>query len=324
MEKPKVVVAGPFLPEGIKRLSEHCEVRQWTDSATIERALLKEWIADADGLIIHGKIKADEDLLSAGKKLRVMAQAMVGYDNVSIDACNARKILYGNTPDVLVETTAELAFGLLVCVARRINEGWDFVRAGKWQPDKPIIPYGIDLSGRTLGIIGMGRIGVAVARRAKAFNMDVIYHNRNPRKDDLEIGTRYCSLDDLLVESDAIIVLTPFTPETRGLFGKTEFEKMKDSAIFVNVARGAVVQTDALTEALQLGNIAYAALDVTDPEPLPPDHPLLNAPNILITPHIGSFTERTRNDMAMMTIDNMLAGLFGNKMPACVNPKVGK
>lgn len=321
MNKYKVVMTGRLLAPAFERIQEFCTVKRWEKTDPIPREILFDWLKDAVGLIATSNIKVDEELLQHAPLLKVIAQPTVGYDNVDIDACTRHGILFGNTPGVLVNTTADLAFSLLLCSARRIHEGWDFVRAGAWRPGYNI-PFGIDLAGKTLGIVGMGQIGAAVAKRAKAFGMDVIYYNRHRRQDEDKIGATYESFDVLLDKADCIILLTPLSQATRGLFGREQFSKMKSTAYFINVSRGPVVDTDALVDALQTGKIAYAALDVTDPEPLPADHPLLKLTNILVTPHIGSATTETRTAMAQLTADNLLAGLMDKPLPACVNPKV--
>jgi len=321
MSKYRVVMTGKLLPPSQQRLLEHCDVRIWEKKEPVPDDLIAEWLRDAEGLVLFGNIKVNEELLAYAPQLRVIAQPMVGYDNIDIDACTKRGIPFGNTPGVLVETTADLAFALLLCSARRIHEGWDFVRRGNWKPGENLA-FGVDLYGKTLGIVGMGRIGAAVARRAKAFGMNVIYFNRNRRKDEQELGVTYATFDGLLEQADCIIVLTPLSPETRGMFGHEEFRKMKSTAFFVNAARGPIIDTEALIGALMSNKIAYAALDVTNPEPLPGNHPLLKLPNVLITPHIGSATLETRTRMAQLTVDNLLAGLAKQPLPACVNQAV--
>lgn len=321
MSKYKIVMARSLMAEAQQKLSEICDIKLWDKDEPIPDTILADWLKDAEGLVAAGNIKVTEQLLSYAPKLKVIAQSAVGYDNIDVNACTKRGIPYGNTPGVLVDATADIAFGLLLCAARRIHEGWDFVRQDQWKPGKSL-PFGIDLFGKTLGIVGMGQIGVAVAKRAQAFGMKVIYNNRNRRSDDQEIGARYVSFDGILEQADAIIVLTPLSPATRGLFGTEQFAAMKPTAIFVNAARGQIVDTNALVEALVSGKIAYAALDVTEPEPLPGDHPLVKLPNVLITPHIGSATTETRNRMSLLTVENLMAGLEGRPLPACVNNEV--
>lgn len=323
MNKYKVVMTGGLLAPALERIQEVCTIKGWEKKDPIPREILFDWLADAEGLIVTGNIQVDEELLLHAPLLKVIVQSRVGYDNIDIEACTRHGVLFGNTPGVLVDATADLAFSLLLCSARRIHEGWNFVRAGAWRPGYNI-PFGIDLAGKTLGIVGMGQIGAAVAKRAKAFGMNVIYYNRHRRLDEDQIGATYDPFDVLLDKADCIIVLTPLTAQTRGLFGREQFARMKSTAYFINVSRGPVVDTEALLDALQTGKIAYAALDVTDPEPLPADHPLLQLANILVTPHIGSATTETRTAMAQLAADNLLAGLTGKQMPACVNGNEGK
>lgn len=317
----KVVMTRALLPEAQRKLLERCDARVWDKEEMMPRAVLAEWLADAEGLVAAPNIQIDDGLLSHAPKLRVIAQTAVGYNNIDVAACTRRGIPVGYTPGVLVDATADLTFGLVLCAARRIHEGWDYVRQGMWRANKGM-GLGVDLAGKTLGIVGMGRIGAAVARRAVAFGMRVIYHNRTRRADDGDFGARYAAFDELLREADFVVVLLPLSAATQKAFGAAQFALMKPTAYFVNASRGAVVDTEALTEALATGRIAYAALDVTDPEPIPADHPLLALPNVLVTPHIGSATVETRAAMAMLTADNMLAGLAGKPLPACVNESV--
>jgi glyoxylate reductase len=249
----------------------------------------------------------DAGVIAASPRLRAIANYGVGTDNVDLEAATARGIPVGNTPDVLTETTAELAFALMLAAARRITEADRYVREGRWVGWQPDLLLGYDLHGSTLGIVGYGRIGRAVARRAEGFGMEVLHG---------------IPLGELLERSDFVSLHAPLKPETQGLIGAGELRRMKPTAILVNTARGQLVDSDALTEALQTGQIAGAALDVTDPEPLPRDHPLLAAPNLVIAPHIGSASHRTREAMADMTVDNLLAALAGEPMPHCANPEV--
>ncbi|MHA6250762.1 2-hydroxyacid dehydrogenase [Oceanobacillus sp. CAU 1775] len=321
MAKFKVVMIGKMNGTLLERLHEQCELIIWDKSDPIPREILLEWVKDADGLISRGDIKINDELLSNAPKLRVIAQPSAGFDNVSIDACTRRSIPFGNTPRVLVEATADLTFGLLLTSARRIHEGWEFVQAGEWKTGTNI-PLAIDLYGKKLGIVGMGNIGRAVAKRAQASGMNIIYHNRNPREENEQLGASYVSFQTLLEESDFVVVLVPLSEQSKGLFGREEFSKMKPTSYFINASRGAIVDTDALYEALLNKEIAYAALDVTDPEPLSIDHPIMSLKNILITPHIGSATTETRMAMASLTVDNIVAGLNKKKLPSCVNESV--
>lgn len=318
MSKYKVVLTGKTWPEPYDKISEHCDVKRWEGPGSIPREQLKGWLADTEGLFnVDNTIKIDEDLLSSAHKLRVIAQSGVGYDNVDVHACTQRGIPFSNTPGVLVQATADLTFGLVLSAARRIHEGWNLVKTGQWRE-----VLGTDLYGKTLGIFGMGDIGSEVAKRAQASGMRIIYHNRTRRQDELKLGAEYVAFEALLEQADFIVSLVPLSNQSKGMFGEDQFNRMKPTAYFINASRGSVVQTEALYKALIEKKIAYAALDVTDPEPLPGDHPLLSLSNILITPHIGSATYETRNRMAMLTADNLLAGLARESLPTCVNTSV--
>ena len=320
MARYKVVATGEVNPAALNQLKQHCDSKICSEQILADKKILQEWLSDAEGLFNSGFIRIDDTLLAQAPKLRIVSQPSAGYDNVDVAACTARGIPLGNTSKALAETTADLTFALLLAAARRIAEGWDMVRDGRWQ-DNAEVPFGIDLYGKTLGIVGMGTIGSAVARRAQACGMNIIYHNRSPRPECVPDAV-WVNFNDLLIKSDCIVVLTPLSEETRGLFNAAAFSKMKPTAHFINASRGPVVNTHDLYDALANRTIAYAALDVTDPEPLPPGHPLLSLPNILITPHVGSATHETRARMALMAADNLLAGLRREKLPSCVNNEV--
>jgi glyoxylate reductase len=253
----------------------------------------------------------------------VISQCAVGYDNIDVAAATARGIPVGNTPGVLTDATADFAFTLLMAAARRVGEAVDFVRAGHWQTWGLTLLLGQEVYGATLGIVGLGRIGRAVARRARGFDMQVLYHDavRRP-KAEAELGVAYRPLDDLLRESDFVTLHTSLTDETQGLIDARALALMKPTAILINTSRGPVVDTEALYQALKAGQIAYAALDVTDPEPLPAGHKLLTLPNVLVAPHIASATVTSRTQMAIMAVENLLAGLEGERLPHCANPEV--
>jgi lactate dehydrogenase-like 2-hydroxyacid dehydrogenase len=248
----------------------------------------------------------------------------VGYDNVAVEEATARGIPVGNTPGVLTETTADMAFALLMSAARRVVEGADYVRAGKWRTWGPRLLLGHDVHHATLGIIGMGRIGQAVARRAQGFDMRVIYFDPYcdaSKAPFVDVGLR-CALDELLAEADFVSLHVPLTEDTRHMIDAQTLSLMKPTAVLINTSRGPVVDPDALYEALEAGQIAYAALDVTEPEPLPADHKLLDMPNCLVVPHIASASYATRTRMAIMAAENLLAGLRGEPLPNCANPEV--
>ena len=323
MKLGKIVMTGKPMTEADQWIRERCEVRSWDEQGKMPRELLLEWLADADGLMSVGgqAIKIDAELLRHAPKLRVIAQSSVGYDNVDVAACTAAGVPFGNTPGVLTEATADLAFLLVMCAARRIKESLEVVRNGKWTATTAM-PLGVDLCGKTLGIVGMGQIGSAVARRGMACGMKIIYHNRRKKEAGQEGGAEYVSFDDLLTLSDFIVVLIPLSSESRHMFRREQFAKMKRTAYFINAARGPIVETEALYETVRDGIIAGCALDVTDPEPIPADHPLTRLPNVLITPHIGSATTETRNRMAMLAAENLVLGLEKKPLKTCVNPEV--
>jgi len=271
--------------------------------------VLRERAAGCEGLLSLLTDRVDAELIAAAPALRVISNYAVGVDNVDVEAATARGIPVGNTPDVLTESTAELALALMLGVARRLAEGEAFVRSGEWTTWEPGLMLGRDLHGATVGIVGYGRIGQAVGRRLEGFGCELLTTRRRGG----------VSLDELLERSDFVTLHCPLTPETHGLIGDEALARMKPTAYLVNTARGPVVDTDALARALQDGEIAGAALDVTDPEPLPGDHPLLDAPNLLVVPHVGSATHATRGRMAEIAVDNLLAGLAGRPMPHSVN-----
>lgn len=323
MKLGKIVMTGKPMPEADQWIRERCEVRSWDEQGKMPQELLYEWLADADGLMSVGAqaVKIDAELFRHAPRLRVIAQSSVGYDNVDVAACTAAGVPFGNTPGVLTEATADLAFLLVMCAARRIHENLEIVRKGEWTATKAM-PLGVDLYGKTLGIVGMGQIGSAVARRGVASGMNIIYHNRRKKETVEEAGAEYVSFDELLSRSDFLVVLIPLSSESRQMFRREQFGKMKKTAYFINAARGPIVETEALYEAVRDGIIAGCALDVTDPEPIPADHPLTLLPNVLITPHIGSATIETRNGMAMLAAENLVLGLQKKALKTCVNQDV--
>jgi glyoxylate reductase len=293
----------PF--EALDRLRAEHEVDVWEEPAPPSPEALRERAASADGLLTMLTERVDEALLDAAPNLRAIANMAVGTDNVDLEAAAARGIPVGNTPGVLTDTTADLAFALLLAVARRIPEGAAEVREGRWGPWQPAHGLGADVGGATLGLVGRGRIGEAMARRGEGFGMDVIHSSRSSG----------VPLDELLERADFVSLHTPLTPATHHLIGAGALARMKPTAFLINTARGGVVDQAALREALIERRIAGAGLDVTDPEPLPPGDPLLDAPNLLVVPHVGSATVRTRERMAAMAADNLLAALAGRPMP---------
>ncbi|HET8755491.1 MAG TPA: D-glycerate dehydrogenase [Solirubrobacteraceae bacterium] len=293
----------PF--EALHRLRQVHDVDEWPGDLPPSPAQMRAGVAGADGLLSLVTDRVDAAVLDAAPRLRAIANMAVGTDNIDLEAAAARGIPVGNTPDVLTDATADLAFALLLALARKIVPGAAKVRSGEWRTWEPAADLGADLAGATLGVIGWGRIGQAVARRAAGFGMDVIHSSR----------ASGIPLDELFTHADFVSVHTPLTPATRHLIDADALARMKPTALLVNTARGGVVDQDALRAALQAGQVAGAALDVTDPEPLPPDDPLLDAPNLLVVPHVGSATVRTRAKMAAMAVENLLAALDGRPMP---------
>ncbi|HEX5621455.1 MAG TPA: D-glycerate dehydrogenase [Solirubrobacteraceae bacterium] len=301
----KVFVTRRLPFEALDRLREVHEVDEWPGDMPPSPDEMRAGVAEAEGLLSLVTDRVDAAMLDAAPRLRAIANMAVGTDNIDLEAAAERDIPVGNTPDVLTDATADLAFALLLALARKIVPGAAKVRDGEWHTWEPAGDLGADLAGATLGVIGWGRIGQAVARRAEGFGMEVIHSSRSSG----------VALDELLARADFVSVHTPLTPETRHLIDTDALARMKPTALLINTARGGVVDQDALREALDAGQIAGAALDVTDPEPLPADHPLLDAPNLLVVPHVGSATVRTRAKMAAMAVENLLAALDGRPMP---------
>jgi glyoxylate reductase len=308
-----MVVATKVPPAVVDRLRQHTEVIDVSDRPPADRDAA---LADAVGVLVSSGVPIDAAFLSAAPKLRIVATWSVGYDNVDLAALAARGIVLTNTSGSLTEAVADLTYALVIFAVRNLAVGLNWVRSGRWLEGN--MPFGHDLEGATLGIVGFGTIGLAVAKRAQVSGMRVIYSNRNPRADDAATGATYRPFDALLAEADCVVLLVPLTGETRGMIGEAQLARMKPTATLVNVARGAVVDTDALVRALQQKTIAGAALDVTDPEPLPPDHPLAACENVVIVPHIGSATYETRARMAMLAAENLVAFVEDREPPTRV------
>lgn len=307
--------------QALAMLEEIGELWVWPENRGMPRNLLLEKVASAAGLYSMLTDAIDEELLDAAPRLRAIATMAVGTDNIDLNACTARGIPVGNTPDVLTETTADTAFGLILATARRFKEGIDYVRAGEWVRWEPDLLLGRDVHGSTLGIIGLGRIGEAIARRGLGFGMRVIYSSRSRRSEaERSIGVEWMAFEDLLAVSDHVVVATPLTPETHHLIDAAALERMRPTATLVNIARGGTVDPEALHAALVTGEIAAAGLDVTEPEPIPADHPLLGLANCTILPHLGSSSAQTREAMAELAAANLVRGLAGEPMVACANP----
>jgi glyoxylate reductase len=322
--KPKVLVTRVLPEAGLKLIRDACDAEVWTDQLPPPPAVLRQKIAGCDGLVSLLTDKIDGPFLDLAPRLKVVSNFAVGFNNIDVPAATQRGIAVGNTPGVLTDATADMAFCLLIAAARRVVEGHQYTLAGKWKTWEPLGHLGQDMVGRTLGIIGMGRIGYALARRCRAgWDMNILYHDvyKND-KAEKDLGARQVDLDTLLAESDFVSLHADLNEKTRGLIGADQLRKMKRSAVLVNTARGPLIDQKALAAALKAGTIFAAGLDVTDPEPPAADDPLLKLPNVIIAPHIASATVQTRNNMAEICAKNLLAGLTGQPLPAWVNPEV--
>jgi glyoxylate reductase len=320
---PTIAVTRKIPEAGLRPLYAAGDVRLWPEDLPPSPQQLAELLRGCDGALTMVTDRIDGALLDQAPGLKVVSTFAVGYDNINVPDATARGVAVCNTPGVVTESTADAAFSLLLAAARRIPEGVEYVRAGQWKAWSPTVLLGHDLHGATLGLVGFGRIGQAVARRARGFDMTILYNSRSRHLEvEGDLGATYAPLDDLLRASDFVMLHVALTPETRGLIGAREFGLMKREAIVVNAARGPVVDTAALVAALREGAISGAALDVTDPEPLPADHPLLGLPNAIVVPHTASSTIATRDRMAEFAARNLLAVLNGERPPSIVNPEV--
>lgn len=322
MSKPTVFVTRIIPEKALQMVREHGAATVWEGELPPSRDDLLRAVAGADGLLCLLTDPVDADVIDAAPRLRVISQMAVGYDNIDLPAATRRRIPVGHTPGVLTDTTADFAFALLMAAARRISEAERFAHAGRWKTWGPTRLMGQDVYGATLGIVGMGRIGQAVARRARGFEMRVLYADPSEPEAARELGAVRVDLDDLLAQADFVSLHVPLTAATERLIDARALARMKPTAILVNTARGPVVDQAALYDALVSGQIAYAALDVTDPEPIAPDDPLLSLDNCLIVPHIASSSVATRTRMAVMAAENLIAGLKGDRLPHCANPQV--
>jgi lactate dehydrogenase-like 2-hydroxyacid dehydrogenase len=313
-------VAHPIVPDLLA--TEH-DLWVWPEDSPVPPEKLIEVVAEADGLFCLLTDRIDVTVLEAGPRLRAISQMAVGVDNIDLVECTARRIPVGHTPGVLTETTADTALALMLVSLRRITEGAAHVRAGQWREWVPDLLVGQDLHGSTVGIVGLGRIGQAVARRLRGFDCTLLYTgpNRHPEVE-AGLGVAFRHLDQLLAEADVVVLTAPLNDATRHLIDEGALKLMQPSALLVNISRGGLVDHLALDAALASGEIAGAALDVTEPEPLPTDHPLLSRPNCLIIPHLGSASDATRLAMAELAVSNLLAGLAEQRMPECANPAV--
>jgi glyoxylate reductase len=322
MTRPSLLCTHALFDAPRKLLAERFEAEFWTEHGRPPRAEVLRRLAGKDALICLLTEKIDDELLAAAPRLRIVANVAVGFDNVDLPACTRRKVAVTNTPGVLDETTADFAWTLLMAVARRLIEGDTLARSGQWHGWNLDQLCGADVWGKTLGIFGLGRIGRAVARRARGFNMRVIYHSRTPAPPEVEreLNAAYAGRDQVLAEADFVSLHVPLTPETRGLIGPRELARMKPTAFLINTSRGPVVQESALVEALAAGKIAGAALDVYEREPQIPDG--LRRPNVVLAPHMGSGSVETRTKMAMMAAENVIALFDGRRPPNILNSEV--
>ena len=319
MSKPKLLVTRRIFPEVLERLAQHFDVASNQADEDWSADFLRARVADRDALFVVASDRIDRALIDAAPQLKIVSTGSVGYNHIDLAACAERGIVVGNTPDVLTEATADMAWTLLMAAARRVSDAERWLRAGKWDRWAFDQFLGADLHGSTLGIIGMGRIGSAVARRARGFDMTVLYSNRSRAANEAELGARFVERDALLAEADHVVLVLPYSAATHHTIGERELALMKPTATLVNIARGGIVDDAALARALKTGRIAAAGLDVYENEPaLNPA--LLEAPGLVMTPHIGSATRSTRVGMAMLAADNLIAFFEGRPLPAQISP----
>ncbi|MRG85179.1 2-hydroxyacid dehydrogenase [Salinibacillus xinjiangensis] len=315
--KPKIFITRKIAEEFVKPYREHWDVEMWhEEGTTVDRQVLLEKASQADALITMLSDAIDQEVIDAGVNLNVISNLAVGYDNIDVDYAKEKGITVTNTPDVLTETTADLTFSLLMATARRIIEANQYVKEGKWTNWAPFLMAGTDIHHKTIGIVGMGRIGEAIAERARGFNMNILYHNRSRKeRAEKEIGATYTSFDELIETSDYVVCMTPLTEDTVDMFNESVFKRMKNSAIFINTSRGGVVNENDLYTALETKEIRAAGLDVFQNEPIGQDHPLLQLENVTALPHIGSASYETRSTMIELCLQNIQQVLAG-KEPA--------
>ncbi len=324
--KPKLFMTREIPERGLSKIREHFEVDLWPEEAPPPKEVIIERVKGVDALVPLLTDPIDAEVMDAAPKLRIISQYAVGYDNIDVKAATERGIYVTNTPGVLTETVADFTMALMMAIARRVVEADKYIRQGKWKVGwHPLYFLGTDLYGATLGIIGLGRIGSAVARRAKGFNMRILYYDVFRREDlEKELGIKYVDMETLLRESDFVTLHVPLTPETKDLIGERELKLMKPTAYLINTSRGKVIDEKALIKALKEGWIAGAALDVFYEEPTPPDNPLLELDNVVVAPHIASASLETRSRMAEIVAENLIAFKEGKKPPTLVNLDVMK
>lgn len=310
----KIFVTRVIPEEGLQLLRQEAEVKVWPEELPPSSEVLQKEAQASDGLVSMLTDRIDAAFLENCPRLKVISNYAVGYDNIDIAAATKRGVMVTNTPGVLTETTADLAFALMMACARRIPESQAYVKAGRWKTWGPTILLGRDLYGATLGLIGLGRIGSAVARRARGFNMKILYYSRTRQEElEKELGLNYAGLEEVLREADFLSIHVPLTETTRGLINKNTLSVMKKTAVLINTARGPIINEADLYTALKEKSIWAAGLDVTNPEPMLLDNPLLTLDNCLVVPHIGSASVATRTRMSVMVAENMLAGLKGQR-----------
>ena len=323
MPDKKVFVTRIIVPDAIAKLKQNFEVEVWEEPTPPPKNLVMQKAQECDGMMIESNDLMDDEVFSAAEQLRVVGTRAIGIDNIDLDSATRNGVLIGNTPGILHESCADFTFGLILSLARQVTRSNRKVIEGEWKIFDQTPYLGTDVYGKTLGLIGLGLIGTAVAKRAKGFDMDILYHSRT-RKPDVEesFGLRWApDLDELLSSSDYVSVHVPLGPETQGFIGSKEIQKMNKDAFLINTSRGGTVDPDALREALMAGEIAGAALDVTSPEPILPDDPLVHMENVIVTPHIASASAATLRRMGLMAADNVISHLRGETMPACLNPE---
>lgn len=316
VKKPKIYITRQLPQEVVEPYSNQLDIEMWPEEKDpVQRDVLLDQSRTSDGLVTMLTDTVDKELLNEAKNLSIVANMAVGYDNVDLFAAKSRDIAITNTPDVLTDTTADLAFSLLMAAARRLLEANQYIRNDSWDHWSPLMLAGSDIHHKTIGIVGMGRIGEAVARRAKGFDMKILYHNRTRKQEaEEELGATYMDFEELLKQADFVVCLTPLTEETRHMFDAEAFQSMKPTAFFINVSRGATVDEKALYEALLNKEISGAGLDVFEEEPIGSHHPLLQLPEVVCLPHIGSATKETRYKMMRLCLDNLVRHFEGQSL----------
>jgi len=322
--RSQVFVTRQIFPEALEMISKEAELEVWPDEYPPTPEQLRKKLSGVDAVLTNIMDRVDRSVMDAAPRLKVISQMAVGLDNVDVAEATRRGILVGHTPGVLAKATADLTFALMMSAARRVSEGDRWVRRGQWQlAFHPMRWLGVDVHDSTLGIVGLGQIGLEVAKRARGFDMTLLYHSRTRHPQvETQYGLKYAELPALLATADFVSLHVPLTPQTLHYIGQRELRMMKPSAILINVSRGPVVDSRALYTALTEGWIRGAALDVTDPEPIPADDPLLTLENLVVTPHVGSASVAARRAMCLLAARNLVAGLKGHRLESCANPEL--